>query len=282
MVRKFGLIGKNIGASGSPALFKAAYGGKFPYDLLDGERFAPLFEKFRKEYCAVNVTAPFKKDAFDAADVKSEAAQLCSSANMLIKMPDGRILADNSDFEGVTLSILSAYAVSGVDVEDEDGFDDFLSGRTALIAGCGGAGCAAAAAAVTMGYGRTVLMNRDITKALTLKQHLCSFYGDVTEDEMEVVPIEKFTEAFKEADTVIYTIPEAVCDCQTLPSDKKKLVFEANYKTPCLGSGKPECNYIGGLNWLYNQAVVSYEAFTGMEPDEEAMKQQLNSLPLCH
>lgn len=275
-MKKFGLIGSGISDSGSPALFKAAYAGRYAYDLLDGKDFRKLYEGFKGAYAAVNVTTPFKEDAFRTADETSEAAQLCQAANMLIKLPDGHILADNSDFEGVTLSLMSAYAVADVDVDDEDGFSDFLSDKTALIVGCSGAGKAAAAAAVTLGYGRTILMNRTEEKAVALKKHLTEFYGDITEEEIQVRGITAFAESFAEADTVIYAASAPLeYDLSAIPAKEDRIVLEANYKTPYLEKWKEKYRYIGGLNWLYNQAVVAYEAFTGEEPDEEEMKKVL-------
>lgn len=285
-MKKYGLIGAGIQESGSPALFEAAYGGRFRYDLLDGSDFAPLFEKFKKEYQAVNVTAPFKEQALAKADQCTEAASLCGAANMLIMLPNGRILADNSDFEGVTMSIMSAYAIADedLDISDEDAFADYLADKTALVVGCGGAGKAAAAAAVTLGYGTTILMNRDQKRAEELNRHIRGFYDDLGRDELAVMDITDFTKAFRQADLVIYTVPEAIDAIRAEGfadsvfdgvSGKGKIVFEANYKTPCLEFLKDRCNYLSGFNWLLNQAIVSYEVFTDSEPNEEAMKKIL-------
>lgn len=273
-MKKFGLIGCGIAGSGSPALFSAAYGGRYPYDLLDGESFAPLLERFRKEYSAVNVTSPFKEEALAAAHEQTDAAQLCGAANILIRMPGGRILADNSDFEGVTLSLISAYAVGDedVDVDDEDAFADYLSDKTAVVVGCSGAGKAAAAAAVTLGFGKTVILNRTLQRAESFKEHLMEFYEDLSDDEIEVLGLEDLPRACKQADVLIYTLP---CPIEIpLEQLKGKIVLEANYKTPCL-EGAEGIRYISGLNWLFNQAVIAYEAFTGAQPDEEAMKKVL-------
>jgi len=273
-MKKFGLIGRGIALSGSPALFNAAYSGKYPYDLLDGETFAPLFERFRKDYSAVNVTAPFKEEALKAADQMTDEAELCGAANILIRMPGGRILADNSDFEGVTLSLISAYAVNdeNVDVDDEDEFSEYLSDKTALIVGCGGAGKAAAAAVVTLGFGKTIILNRTEQRAEDFKEHLMDYYEDLSDDEIETLPLERFSEVFKEADVVIYTLPCPI----DIPKEtgKPKIVLEANYKTPCFEKMEG-ISYISGLNWLFNQAIIAYEAFTGIQPDEEAMKKVL-------
>lgn len=278
-MKRFALIGKGIGESGSPALFGAAYGGRYSYDLLDGDDFALLLGKFRKGYAAANVTAPFKQTAFEAADIVSETAELCGAANILIKLPDGRIEADNSDFEGVSLSLMSACSVAGVDVDDEEEFSMYLEQRSALVIGCGGAGKAAAAAAVSLGFGHVTLMNRSMEKANALKEHLCGFFGDdLDPEEISTAPLGAFADEFADADFVIYTLP---CACEGLDKametdiSKDKFVLEANYKNPCLEKLSDRCTYISGYNWLYNQAVVAYEAFTGIRPDEEAMKKAM-------
>ncbi len=283
-MKRFALIGKGIGESDSPALFGAAYGGRYSYDLLDGEDFASLYGRFTKDYAAANVTAPFKRAAFEAADTVSENAELCGAANMLIRLPDGRTEADNSDFEGVSLSIMSACSVAGVDVDDEDEFSMYLAERSALVVGCGGAGKAAAAAAVSLGFGHVTLMNRSIGKAVELKEHLCGFFGeDLGPEEISTAPIETLADEFGNADFVIYTLP---CACDGLDKvmkaemTKDKFVLEANYRTPCLETLGDRCTYISGYNWLYNQAVVAYEAFTGMQPDEEAMKKAMQECSL--
>ena len=69
---RFGLIGFPIAHSLSPRLFKAAYGGRFRYDLLEYEDFDTAFRLFMKSYDAVNITAPFKEFAFDKAKLRSE------------------------------------------------------------------------------------------------------------------------------------------------------------------------------------------------------------------
>ena len=60
---KFALIGHPVAGSLSPRLFAAAYDGRYPYDLVDRERFEDAWDVFLNEYQGVNVTAPFKQDA---------------------------------------------------------------------------------------------------------------------------------------------------------------------------------------------------------------------------
>ena len=129
-MKQFGLIGHPIARSLSPGLFKAAYDGKYPYDLIQGEDFETSYQTFLDSYDGVNVTAPFKELAYAKADIISDECRLARATNLLVKTPEG-IKAYNSDLLGVRLWLQET------------------SSKTVLISGCGGAGRAAAAAAVS-------------------------------------------------------------------------------------------------------------------------------------
>ena len=63
-MRRFGLIGHPIAHSGSPALFAEWCGGRWPYDLIEGADFEASWQRFLDGYDAINITAPFKEEAF--------------------------------------------------------------------------------------------------------------------------------------------------------------------------------------------------------------------------
>ena len=86
---RYGLIGHPIGHSLSPRLFRAAYNGKYPYDLIDFHDFKEAWIRFLEGYRAINVTAPFKTDAFAAADWKSPECERCGATNLCLNTPDG-------------------------------------------------------------------------------------------------------------------------------------------------------------------------------------------------
>ena len=67
-MKKFALIGHPVAGSLSPVLIKAAYQGRYTYDLVDRESFADAWEVFVHQYDGINVTAPFKQDAFAKVD----------------------------------------------------------------------------------------------------------------------------------------------------------------------------------------------------------------------
>ena len=122
---KYGLIGYPAAGSQSPALFAAAYGGRYPYEIIEEEDFAKAFEQFmREDFRAVNVTAPHKLAAAAAADWRSPEVERIGAANILVKTADG-VKAYNSDYLAVK------QLIDGLDV------------GTAIIIGLGGAGRAA-------------------------------------------------------------------------------------------------------------------------------------------
>ena len=120
-MKRFGLIGHPVAGSFSPKLFEAAYGGRYPYDLIEGAEFGASWQRFLDEYDGINITAPFKQDAFHTVDVLSDDAWLCGAVNLAVKTPDG-ILGYNTDVDGVVLAVRE----TGLPVSD------------ALVVGCGG------------------------------------------------------------------------------------------------------------------------------------------------
>ena len=235
-MKRFGLIGHPVAGSFSPKLFEAAYGGRYPYDLIEGAEFGASWQRFLDEYDGINITAPFKEFAFRAVDALSDDARLCGAVNLAVKTPAG-IVGYNTDVAGVVLAVREA----GLPVSE------------ALVVGCGGAGRAAAVAALRLGC-RVTLANRTPSRAAALAEELgCGW-----------IPAENL--AALSPDLVIYTVPGPM---DGFPEFPEAIILEANYRTPCLeGRGKA---YISGLRWLLYQAVAGYEIFTGETPDADAM-----------
>ena len=235
-MKRFGLLGHPVAGSLSPRLFEAAYGGRYPYDLLEGARFADSWQRFLDGYDGINITAPFKQYAFRAVDVLSEDARRCGAVNLAVKTPDG-VAGYNTDVDGVVLAVQE----TGLPVSE------------ALVVGCGGAGRAAAVAAQRLGC-RVTLANRTAARAASLASELgCDW-----------IPVDDLSAL--SPDLVLYTVPGPM---DGLPDFPDAVILEANYKTPVLeGCGRA---YISGRRWLLFQAVAGYGIFTGEKPDAGAM-----------
>lgn len=242
-MKRFGLIGNPVAGSLSPRLFEAAYGGRHSYDLIEGADFDISWRRFLDGYDGINITAPFKLDAFRSVDILSDSARLCGAVNLAVKTPEG-IVGYNTDVDGVVLSVQE----TGIPVSD------------ALVVGCGGAGRAAAVAALRLGC-RVTLVNRTPERAASLASALgCGWISleELTASRPGIAPTVP--------DLVVYTVPGPM---EGFPDFPEAVILEANYRTPVLkGRGKV---YISGLRWLLYQAVAGYSIFTGEAPDRDAM-----------
>ena len=198
-MKRFGLIGHPVAGSFSPKLFEAAYGGRYPYDLIEGADFGASWQRFLDEYDGINITAPFKEFAFRAVDAPSDDARLCGAVNLAVKTPAG-LVGYNTDVAGVVLAVREACAQAGR-----------------------GAGRAAAVAALRLGC-RVTLANRTPSRAAALADGLgCDWIP--AEDIDALSP-----------DLVIYTVPGPM---DGFPEFPEAVILEANYRTPCLeGRGK--------------------------------------------
>lgn len=270
-MEKFGLIGTPIQDSLSPTLFSAGYKGEYTYDLIQEESFATSFSRFINEYKAINVTAPYKEEAYKAADTHSEECTIIKAANILIKTSEG-IKAYNSDTEGVMACLRKIPLRKG------------RLANTVLIVGCGGAAKAATYAACKMGLD-VIITNRTHEKSLELAKEFTEKYGF----NVLAIELSHFKFCFKKARIIIYTLPSPIPALEEIHFKggrilpREKYIIEANYKNPAFTDdllkkfkeAYPKLKYIGGKTWLLGQAIGGYELFTGKKPDIEAMSKVL-------
>lgn len=300
-MKKFGLAGNNISLSKSPELFKIAYGGKYRYDKIKENDFDQVKEKLR-DYAALNITAPFKEDAYRYASELmlqnkgsvSGPAFKTGSTNLL-KNKGNFIEAYNTDFLAIILSTANAYFPGLVNYCYENYPDKWyiavhqyvrkslpaLFGTTpqALIIGMGGAGKTAAVAASEMGF-QTAIINRTQSKVMEFSAKHPE-YGFIPDTFDDLIP------AIKECDLIIYTLPCPVEQLKDLTIEDFtgediygkpcKVLLEANYTSPAFSGdiynrlSAAGCQYIPGEQWLLYQAVTGYEIMTDEKPDFYAM-----------
>ena len=234
---KYGLIGYPIGHSLSPAMFRACY-PQHSYELIETPRFEDALVLVRRDFDAVNVTAPFKEDAFLAADEADEATMRLRAANILINR-DGRLSAMNSDHLAVRRML--------------SGLPQLKEGSRILVLGCGGAGRAAAYASAGLGF-RMAVTNRTLARA----QQFCS-----QDPLMEAMTLEEGISRIDSFSAIIYTIPTGI-EQTPIISESGAVILEAGYREPHFGGS----NYVSGTKWLAYQAIPGFKAMTGIEPDE--------------
>lgn len=123
-IDKYAVFGNPIKHSKSPAIhaaFAAQCGQAMQYRAVRVEEgdFARAAENFFTDGgCGLNVTVPFKEDAFRFAGRLSERAQRAGAVNTLTRAPDGVIEGDNTDGIGLVRDMVAnlGWVVQGLRV----------------------------------------------------------------------------------------------------------------------------------------------------------------------
>ena len=186
MTERYAVIGNPIGHTKSPlihGMFAKATNQSLQYSAIEGplDGFVSAVQAFRDGGGrGMNVTAPFKLQAFELADERSERANLAGAVNAL-KFEGGRILADNFDGIGLVNDIQRNLGMS-------------LAGKRVLLLGAGGAARGALLPLLEAAPAELVIANRTIDKAQTLARQLAGRgpvrgggYGEVGDAKFDVV-----------------------------------------------------------------------------------------------
>ena len=187
MTDRYAVIGNPISHTKSPLIhshFAKVTAQDLEYGVIEGplDAFAATVRAFRDGGGrGMNVTLPFKVQAFQMADERSERAQLAGAVNCLKFEPDGRILAENFDGIGLVNDIVRNQGVA-------------LAGKRVLLLGAGGAVRGALQPFLAQRPAELVIANRDAAKAALLAKEFsvhgtlrgCS-YADIGARRFDVV-----------------------------------------------------------------------------------------------
>lgn len=246
-----GIAGNPVAHSLSPVIHNAwlAAGGidgaYVPFAPADADGFEALVAAGRAGLImGLNVTAPFKEQAFALADQATAAARLTSSANIL-QFENGRVLADSSDGIGLMRGL------------KEQAPDLDVAGRPVVMLGAGGAARAGSGALVEAGA-EVRIVNRSPERAEALAADLGPSVRVMTADD-----------AFDGAALVInaLSVPPSIDFDRIAPGT---VVMDMTYKplaTPFLMAARERgLPTVDGLAMLIGQAAPSFEALFRRPP----------------
>ena len=212
----------------------------------------------------VNVTAPLKALAFEAADERTPDATKLGVSNCLYKR-DGKLIAHNTDLEGFAAPLIKAVGGKA------------LSEKPALIIGTGGASRAVIGALLALNVPEIRITGRTDAKAEELVNmvNVPSFYS---------VPWEDRNTAVQSVGLIINATTGGMTGKPQLDLDISKaepgtFVYDLIYtprQTKLLRNAKAAgCETLGGLEMLIAQAKPSFKLFYGVnspaEPDPSDM-----------
>jgi shikimate dehydrogenase len=185
MTDQYAVIGNPIGHTKSPLihrLFAESCGQQIEYTAIEGSTtdFAGDVARFKAQGgLGMNITAPFKLQAFELATQPSQRARLARAVNAF-KFENNAVLADNFDGVGLLRDI-------------EHNLCQPLAGRRVLLLGAGGAVRGALLPFLAAGPARLVLVNRDMVKARVLENEVndprlvLSTYEDLSDQWFDLV-----------------------------------------------------------------------------------------------
>ena len=177
---KYAVIGNPIKQSMSPVIH-SAFARETHQDLEYGKLFAEVDEFkavvdpfFAEGAFGLNVTAPFKLDAFRYADSLTERAQTAGAVNTLALQKDGSLLGDNTDGPGLVS-----------DIRDHLGWT--IAGKKVLVLGAGGATRGTLLPLLKEQPARLHIANRTASKAVQLAEDFAA-YGTLSAGGLDDIP----------------------------------------------------------------------------------------------
>jgi shikimate dehydrogenase len=163
-VSRYAVVGNPISQSKSPvihSLFAREFNHQISYERIEGklDDFCGTIDSFRAAGGhGLNITAPFKEEAFRYATHCSAGAKAAGAVNCM-KFVDGEVHAENFDGVGLVRDVTNNLNVQ-------------LKGRRILILGAGGATRGVLVPIAATKPSEIVIANRDLERAETLVQHI--------------------------------------------------------------------------------------------------------------
>jgi shikimate dehydrogenase len=256
-MKKFAVIGNPIEQSKSPLIhndFASQFNISLSYDKLFSEVDdfkSTISEFFSAGGLGLNVTMPFKDDAYNSCDELSDRAKLAEAVNTL-SFCEGKLYGDTTDGEGVVRDLL----FHGVE----------LKAKRILLIGAGGAGKGSVASILAQNPARLYIANRTVSKAQLIADK-------VPNEPVEAIGFEQLIGGY---DIVINSTscsltgvlpdinPAVFKDTQTaydMCYKKEKTLFNAWVEE------HSDAKTIDGLGMLIEQAAESFRIWHGEIPD---------------
>ena len=273
-VSKYAVLGNPVSHSKSPlihSLFAEQTDQAMSYLAVPLEEIE--FEGFVRNFFAeggegLNVTVPFKGNAFALAASCSPRAQLAQAVNTLFLDDEGNICGDNTDGVGLVTDLKSNNKVA-------------ISGQRVLILGAGGAVRGIMAALVYEQAASITIVNRTVSKAEALVEEM------QTMAPIEAMSYEMLQKAASDGRSFDLIINGTSSSLQgEMPELDGKLIapgcccYDLMYSatdTPFVQWAKQQgaTKSIDGLGMLVEQAAEAFALWRGIRPNTAPVLAQL-------
>ncbi len=247
MNKKFGLIGRGISISLSPAIHSGFF--DYDYELFELDETAVIEKLKARDFDGLNVTIPYKKTVIPYLDFIDEKARQIGSVNTIVNK-NGALYGYNTDYYGFVKTL------EKIDFNPEN--------KKALVLGSGGASLSIRQALADLGAGEIVTVSRNGENNYSnLSRH---YDASVI---VNTTPVGKYPNNDEKPLSIgSFEMLEAVIDINYNPV-KSALLVDAQ---------KRNIKVSGGLTMLVWQAKKSAELFTGECVPDEKCEKILNTL----
>jgi shikimate dehydrogenase len=216
----------------------------------------------------LNVTIPFKLQAYELAQYKTPRAQSAKAANMLW-VENGQWWCDNSDGEGLTRDLRRLLKQRG----------SSLSGTHVLLLGAGGAAQGVIEPLMSAGVASISIANRTHEKAESLVQQ---FSGMATKAKvnLKALPLAELKNGSYGGsyDLIINATATGLSDASPISKDVLRAISHSDSLVYDMVYGKETCfmqdaKALGiaaadGLGMLVEQAALAFETWRKLDPQK--------------
>jgi shikimate dehydrogenase len=260
---KYAVIGNPIAHSKSPqihAAFAKQTGQNISYEpvlaVLDGFA-ATVHDLITQGYKGVNVTVPFKFDAFAMCDELTERAKAAGAVNTL-SFSKKTIIGDNTDGVGLVRDLTLNYSHA-------------LQGARILLVGAGGAARGVMLPLIDAKPASILVANRTLDKA----QYLTKHFAKNTQCSINACKIAQLKPPFLQQafDVIINATSTGLNDIALLIGDEafssKTLAYDMMYgrETPFMQQARANgAQTVDGLGMLVGQAAEAFYVWRGVRP----------------
>jgi len=265
----YAVMGNPINHSKSPQIH-STFAEQTNQDLIYSAILVPL-EKFKDEAdnffrngLGLNITVPFKEDAWQYADTYSSRALRAGAVNTLIKKEDGSVHADNTDGMGMVR-----------DITVNNGCE--IKGKRVLVLGAGGAVRGILEPVLEQKPQEVVVANRTVSKAQNLAKDFadlgkisgCGF--DQIEGQFDLIINGTSASLSGELPPVPASIIHLETTCYDMMYGAEPTVF--NQWAASLNAAET----LDGLGMLVEQAAESFNLWRGIRPESSPVIQSIRS-----
>jgi len=279
MTDKYAVVGYPIGHSKSPLihrLFAEQTDQDMSYEaiLIDNEEntFAwGMADLKNRGYKGINITVPFKLDAFEYADTLSTRAQTAHAVNTFVFNDDGTTTGDNTDGIGL---------VNDIEINGKCPFH----GKSVLILGAGGAVQGILEPLLSKEPKSVHIANRTAKRAQILGERFQSSTS-ITASGWEDIP--------EQAYDIIINGTSASLEGKVPPISSNvvassSLVYDMMYGSePTVfmdwaKEAQPDCTTMDGLGMLVGQAAEAFYIWRGVRPETGPVIAEVRELISAH